>query len=247
MWRIRSYYYRLKYLPRRLLRDPAFLLILACLGFSFYAWTQRKKLQQKLSKSQAATKLTGGQVAQQLLQQENITGIKVKQAAQPLCDNYDPNTKTLALSGQVFSSNSLAALATAAQKTALALQDQHKDLFFRGRFKLTPLVNFLGTLALPLYAVGFFASMYQLTKWGMRLGLFAFIFPLLTLPIELRASQKALQLLEKNNVLNSEELKLTKNFLSFEALSIVSYPAMMISNLFSAIKNRNNKKAKADG
>ncbi|OGC21926.1 hypothetical protein A2291_05840 [candidate division WOR-1 bacterium RIFOXYB2_FULL_42_35] len=239
---LRRYYYQIIHLPRRLLRDPIFLLILAALAFSFYAWSQRKKTAKRFGETKPAANTTGHQLVQQIFKEQGVEDVKVEQSAQPFSDYYDPTTKIVGLSEEVYSGNSIAALATAAQKVSLALQDHKKYRPFRIRFRLTPLVSFLATLAIPLYAVGLFAGMYQLTKWGLRIGLFVSAFPLLTLPIEIDASQKALQLLENGKFLKDEELRLAKEFLSFEALSLVAYPAMIISNIITAIKARQTQK-----
>ena len=110
------------------------------------------------------------------------------------------------LSRDVYNKTSLAALGVAAHECGHAIQHavQYKPLEIRGA--IVPLVSCLGsTLSWPLFFLGLVMSIEPLITAGILLFSLAVLFQLVTLPVEINASARALEMLENTGILGHEE------------------------------------------
>ena len=139
---------------------------------------------------------TWAQTAQAIANQEGIN-ITIKQWEWILTDYYNPLNKTIVLSPQVYNGKSIASVAVAAHETGHALQDAHHYPLLKLRSAIVPFVN-IGTSAwMWLILLGFFLQMSPLLLvWIVLYGLVV-IFYLITLPVEIDASARAVKKLRE--------------------------------------------------
>jgi uncharacterized protein len=136
-----------------------------------------------------------------------------------LSDHYDPRTRAIYLSEQVYSSSSAAAVGIAAHEAGHAVQDQQGYLALRLRNGLFPIANLGSNLAIPLFFLGFLFSMQPLVEIGIIFFFFALLFSIITLPVEFDASIRAVRQLQ--GYLSPVQLTAVKKVLTAAALTYV--------------------------
>ncbi len=208
----------------------------------------------KYNKVQCKRNITGAQAAQYLLRVNNITDVKIARISGHLTDNYNPSTKTLSLSDSTINSSSIAAIGVAAHETGHAIQHAkgYKPLGLRRT--LVPAAN-IGSRFGPLLvilgicfgsAAGSTADYGPIAQLITNIGIILFsisvLFYLITLPVEFNASNRALKILKKANVMDEEELKGTKKVLGAAAMTYVASALTAIASLLRLIVLSNNRR-----
>ncbi len=179
---------------------------------------------------------TGADVARMLLEARGITDVKVERVGGFLSDHYDPTTKTLRLSEVSYDSDSIAAIGVAAHETGHAFQHADGYAWLGMRSALVPLVN-LGSTLLPFLMMFTIGSLY-FTGFGSHHassppGILAYLlvsalgaialFSLVTLPVEIDASRRALVTIGAAGILEEgEELEGARHVLTAAAWTYVA-------------------------
>jgi hypothetical protein len=175
--------------------------------------------------------VTGLEAAQRLMRLAGIN-LNIERASGELSDHYDPRSGVLRLSSGVARRASVASLAIVAHELGHAQQDVQDYLPMRLRSGLVPLVNFTSWLGPILFFVGLMLNAEGLAWLGVLAFAGAAVFALVTLPVELNASRRAMQLLEQSGLLvNREEKAGARRVLTAAALTYVAALAQAISNL----------------
>lgn len=185
---------------------------LPILVLSLLASNWVKRTYQRYSQVRNSSGLTGVDVARRILSGAGLTDVTIQVIDGELSDNYDPRTKTLNLSRQVAMGTSVASEAIVAHEIGHAQQDKQGYFALRWRSDLVPAAN-LGSQAGPIFVIaGLFLSIFTRTNFGfyvalVGLALFAaaVVFQLVTTPVEVNASQRALRLLSENGAIYPEE------------------------------------------
>jgi len=174
--------------------------------------------------------LSGGQVAEYLRDhaqfgnrsgREAITAISVVPGA--LSDHFDPRDRSLSLSEAVAHQPSIASMAIAAHEVGHAQQMAEGSALMQLRSLLVPAVSFGPGLAYVFILGGLFLQMAGLFVIGILLFGIAVLFSILTLPVEIQASQKALAMLQSTGVITSEQDRSgTRSMLTAAALTYVA-------------------------
>lgn len=195
----------------------------------------------KWSKVRSSKGYTGAQVAEALLQRNNIAAAPGKKtgegavAVQPvggaLTDHYDPRTGIVALSEPVFGETSIAAVAVAAHETGHALQDAENYSWGEIRTAIVPVVNFGSSLAGILIVFGFIVGFTGLIWLGILGYSLAVLFQIVTLPVELNASKRALVQLNDAGILSAQEIPAARQVLTSAALTYVAAALISVLNL----------------
>ena len=180
------------------------------LGFIASTWVRRTY--QRYSQVRNASGLSGVDVARRILTGAGLSDVTIQVIDGELSDNYDPRTKTLNLSREVATGTSVASEAVVAHEIGHAMQDRQGFFAMRIRSGLVPAAN-LGSQAGPLIVIaGLLLSVFTGSSVGFYVavaGLFLFaavvVFQLITTPVELDASRRALRLLAENGVIVPEE------------------------------------------
>lgn len=182
----------------------------------------------KYSKVKNERGITGKEAARYLLDKNGLSEVDVVETTGYLTDHYDPRSKIIKLSRSVYNDASIAAVSVACHECGHAIQDKVGYTFLKIRSALVPVVNFSS------YA-GYFAILFGCLFGALNLiwvGIFAeviiLLFQIITLPVEINASKRALQELESANFLNRNELKHGKTMLTAAALTYVASIATTI-------------------
>ena len=210
-------------------------LVVPTLLLSLYAQFKVKSAFSKYSQVQTIRKISGKEAAALLLRSNSISDVSIQRIGGSLSDHYDPSHKVLRLSEPVYDKTSIAAVGVAAHETGHAIQDKEKYAPLVLRSTLVPVAN-IGSSAGPYLALaGIIFRMNLLLNIGIILFACAVLFYLITLPVEIDASRRALKVLEHNAVLSQEELKGAKKVLSAAALTYVASALTAMANLLRLI------------
>ncbi len=212
--------------------DPIYL-ILALPGLLLGLWAQArvKGTFNKYSKVQTARGLTGAQVARYLLDQEGLQDVQIEETQGFLSDHYDPRTRVLRLSPEVYRAPSVAAAGVAAHEMGHALQHSSGYAPLRVRSAIVPAVQFGSSLAPILFIVGFLLNFTSLAWLGVILFASAVVFSLVTLPVEFNASMRAKALLNHTGILMPQEAEGVSKVLNAAALTYVAAAVAAIGQL----------------
>jgi Zn-dependent membrane protease YugP len=176
------------------------------------------------SKIPLSARLTGKEVAEKMLKENGIYDVKVVSVEGFLTDHYNPLTKTINLSPEVYNNYSIAAAAVAAHETGHAVQHANAYTWLNLRSKLVPAVQFSSTIVNWVLLIGvFMAASGNSTLLLVGIALFALtvLFSLITLPVEFDASRRALAWLNQTNITNNQEYPKAKNALTWAAMTYV--------------------------
>lgn len=213
--------------------DRTYILLVIGALISLIASVKLKSTFAKYKTVRSACGLTGAQAALHILRAAGITDVQVRPVSGSLTDHYDPRNKTVNLSRDVYDKTSLAALGVAAHECGHAIQHavQYKPLELRGA--IVPLVNLGSTLSWPLFFLGLIMSIEPLITAGILLFSLAVLFQLVTLPVEINASARALEMLENTGILGHEENRGARKVLTAAALT---YVAALLSSILQLLR-----------
>lgn len=217
--------------------DPTMILVLIGAALSMWASARVNSTFQKYSRVRSMTGMTGAEAARRLLNSQGIYDVSIEAISGQLTDHYDPRTKTLRLSEPVYQSTSVSAIGVAAHECGHAIQDNvnYAPLKLRGAF--VPVVNLGSQLSWPLILIGLLIGGMGSTMVNIGIWMFVLVvlFQLITLPVELNASRRAVVLLDQTGILHGEEVGQTRKVLGAAALTYVAAAAASILQLLRLV------------
>jgi len=227
--------------------DGRILILLgAAFVFSMYAQIRVQSAFASFSKVAAGSGLTGAQAARALLDRNGLREVPVEIVTGRLSDHYDPRTRRLRLSPDVYHGQSLAALGVAAHETGHAAQHGRGYLPLSFRNSLFPVANIGSTMAMPLFFIGLiFGGSASLLLMNLGIVLFtaAVVFQVVTLPVEFNASHRALAMLETSGVLRrGTELDGAGKVLRAAALTYLAATAVSLVTLLRLLLLRGSRR-----
>lgn len=211
--------------------DWTMILVIPGLLLGLYAQFKVKSTFARYSRVRTKSGLTAEATARMLLSRGGSTNVTISRVNGSLSDHYDPSSKTLRLSDSVYGSDSVAAVGVAAHECGHALQEHDGYGLLKLRTALVPVVNIGSSLYLPIFMAGLLFSWEPLQMVGILCFGLTLLFSLVTLPVEINASKRALGMLE--GVLDAEELQGAKAVLSAAALT---YLASVISSALQLLR-----------
>lgn len=211
--------------------DWTMILVIPGLLLGLYAQFKVKSTFDRYSRIRTKSGLTAEQAARALLSRGGSTNVTISRVNGSLTDHYDPSSKTLRLSDSVYGSDSVAAVGVAAHECGHALQEHDGYGLLKLRAALVPVVNIGSSLYLPIFMAGLLFSWEPLQMVGILCFGLTLLFSLVTLPVEINASKRALGMLE--GVLDAEELRGARAVLSAAALT---YLASVISSALQLLR-----------
>jgi uncharacterized protein len=218
--------------------DPVYFIFVGpALLLSMYASFKVKSAFKKYSKVATASGLTGAQAAAKMLRSEGVTNVEIEPTKGFLSDHYDPRSKTLRLSPDVYSGRSVASLGVATHEAGHALQDAGGYAPLKLRSAIVPAASIGSKLAWPLLIIGgiimYTGSVFGLVmvKIGIIFFSVAVAFQLVTLPVEFNASKRALRALSSSGMLMEEEVSGARKVLNAAALTYVAAAATAVLQL----------------
>jgi len=212
--------------------DPLYLLLMApafLISLGAQIWV--KSAFSKYSKIDSTSGYSGAQAAYNILRRNGIDDVDIEETSGFLSDHYDPRTKTLRLSPNVYRSRSLAALGIAAHEAGHALQHAYGYVPLQLRSLLVPVTSVGSNLAWPLLIIGFILHSAMLVQVGIIFFAGVVLFQLVTLPVEFNASSRALSALRKSGLVTEYEISGSREVLTAAAMTYVAAAAAAIMQL----------------
>ena len=206
-------------------------IMIPVLLFSFYCQIKVKRAFRRYSSVHAMCGMTGAQAAARLLQLNGITDVQIRQIGGTLTDYYDPKNKEICLSGDVYNATSVAAIGVACHEAGHACQHAQGYAPLKIRNAAIPATRIGSSLGIPLVLLGMVFTCRPLIMVGIVLYALVALFQLLTLPVELNASRRALQTIESNQFLTEQEYRGAKKVLTAAALTYVAALASALATL----------------
>lgn len=186
------------------------------------SWRLKSKFK-KYSETQLSSNMSGKEIAEKMLRDNDIFDVKVISVQGQLTDHYNPIDKTVNLSEAVYYERNAAAAAVAAHECGHAVQHARAYSWLTMRSKLVPFVNFASQWMQWILLAGIFTvqTFPGLLLLGIVLFAMTTIFSFVTLPVEFDASRRALVWIKENRVVNSGEYEMSQDALKWAALTYV--------------------------
>lgn len=190
---------------------------------SFIVQTMLKSRFAKYSKVPTTTGLTGAEVARKMLLDNGITDVQVTCIPGQLTDHYNPQTKTVNLSEAVYGQRSVAAAAVAAHECGHVIQHATGYAPLKLRSAMVPMVSFSNNIVQWVLLAGIMIVQVTPALLWLGIALFAFstLFSFITLPVEVNASQRAVNWLESAGITNYETRPMAIDALRWAAYTYI--------------------------
>ena len=197
----------------------------------------------KYLKVNSSYNLKGAEIARKILDRNGLSNVKINKVAGLLSDHYNPSSKTVNLSEEVYETATITAVSVAAHECGHAIQHKVGYVPLRIRSFLVPLVNFSSYAGYLAILIGALASLLELIYIGIILEGVILLFELITLPVEFNASRRGLKEL-KNGFLTNGEVSDAKKVLKAAAFTYVASvfnSALQILRLILIFGNRRRR------
>lgn len=215
--------------------NPGWILIIVVAIVGAIVQARLKSVFKKYSRVLSPGGLTGAQIAQKMLNDNGIYDVKITCIDGELTDHFDPTKKTVNLSRDVYGTNSVSAAAVAAHECGHAVQHKVGYGPLRLRSKLVPVVNVSSMLSQIVIIVGILLIKVFPPLFWLGIAMFAMVlvFSLVTLPVEVNASARALAWLKSSNSLNAQELDQAQEALKWAACTyLVSALSALVTLIY---------------
>ena len=210
-------------------------ILLVIPGFLVSLWAQAKVQStfKKYSKVTTSHGITGYLAARRILDENGLLYVNIELVQGHLSDHYDPRANVIRLSRDVYYSSSPAAIGVAAHEAGHAIQYAKGYGPIKLRAGLVKITSIGSVAAIPLFFIGLIVASDPLMLAGILLYSAIAFFQLVTLPVEFNASGRALKVLRSSQMLNSDELKASKEVLTAAALT---YVAALLTSLLTLLR-----------
>jgi len=203
--------------------DPVLMVItLVFMGIGMWVSSRLKGKFAEYSKTPLSSGFSGKEVAEKMLRESGIRDVQITSVEGQLTDHYNPLSKTVNLSREVYEGRNIAAAAVSAHECGHAVQHAHSYSWLSLRSAIVPVVNISAKAMNIVLLAGFFlGAMYQL--WNQMLVIVIICqaiitaFSMITLPVELDASKRALVWLNTSNIARGAEHEKAKDALDWAA------------------------------
>lgn len=216
------------------------LLVLPCVILSLWASANVKNTFKRYSQQISQRHISGAEAARRVLFAHGIHDVRIERVSGELTDHYDPKDNVIRLSDSVYDSISTAAIGVACHEAGHAVQYAKNYAPIKLRAAIIPITNIGSRLAMPLILLGLTLSFLdQMSYFFVYLGIAAFglslVFQLVTLPVEFNASRRAMDAIERSEILTPEERKGARKTLTAAAMTYVAATAVALAQLLRLI------------
>ena len=223
--------------------DSAVIFLIPSILLALYAQHKVRSAYERYLRVPTRNGYTGAQTARAILDKNGLRNVDVQLVPGTLTDHYNPGTRILRLSNEVYYGTTVASNAIAAHEVGHAIQHarHYFPLDFRG--KIVPVVNIASNLAWFFIIGGLFISALNgLLTIGILMFCMAVLFQIITLPVEFDASRRALVELKQEQILSESEIRGGKAVLDAAALTYVAAAASAVSQLLRLMYIQNNRR-----
>ncbi|NLD11596.1 zinc metallopeptidase [Aminicella lysinilytica] len=228
--------------------DPTIILLIPAMIFALVAQGMVKSAFNTYSRVRNRNGLTGAQAARRVLDNNGLSDVEIEQISGSLTDNYDPRSRVLHLSSDVCNVDSVSAVSVACHEAGHAIQHANGYVPLKIRNGIVPVVNFASNISWILIVVGLILLFQQsgststLGNLIFDIGVLAFfaviVFHLITLPVELNASKRAIDQMESLSIVAPEDIRGSRKVLRAAAMTYVAALAMAVANLLRILAIR---------
>lgn len=212
-----------------------FVLLIPVLLLSLWAQMQVSGSFRRYNAVNNRRRLTGAQAAEAVLRTHGVYDVAIRRCRGSLTDHYDPRDNTIYLSETVYDAPTIAAVGVAAHEAGHAVQYAVGYGPVRLRNAIVPVTNLGSQLSIILFFVGTLLYSQKLFLFGIILFSLTTFFQLVTLPVEFNASNRALETIEGQGLLDDEEVTGARKVLRAAALTYVAALLMSILQLLRYI------------
>ena len=211
------------------------------------SWLIQTTLQSRFNKYSRVPSphgLTGADIARLMLRQNGIDDVTVQSVRGRLTDHFNPQDKTVNLSESVYGSASIAACAVAAHETGHAIQHAQGYAPLRLRSALVPVVTFANNTVQWVLLLGIILldRFPELLWCGIALFAMTTLFSFITLPVEINASQRAVQWLDGAGIVDERTRPMAVDALKWAAYTYVVAALGSLATLFYYISIANDRR-----
>ncbi len=227
--------------------DWSYLILIPAIILTFWAQARVQGNFRKYSQVRCARGLTGGEAARRMLSANGLDEVQIFGVQGTLTDHFDPRNNTVNLSEPVLGEKSISAIAVACHECGHAIQHAEGYALLNFRDKLVPVVNLTSRFSWPLAIIGLLlmtSYSYEMGSMVFNIGVILFglvvLFHLVTLPVEINASNRALKQMIELGIVDSDEHAAAKKVLGAAAMTYVAALATALANMLRllAIKGR---------
>ena len=194
-------------------------IVIAVMVLSFIIQQTLQSSFAKYSQIPTPGRLTGAEVARKMLEDNGITNVRITSVQGQLTDHFNPETMTVNLSESVYGQRSIAAAAVAAHECGHVLQHAKGYAPLKMRTALVPVVSFANKTVQWIILLG--VLLINITPSLLWLGIILFgattLFSIITLPVEVNASQRAVAWLKESRIVDSETAPMAADALKWAA------------------------------
>ena len=223
--------------------DPTYGLVLIAFMLTLFASFGVKSTFSRYSKVKSANGFTGSMAARKILDMNGLHHIRIERISGDLTDHFDPRAGVIRLSDSVHDETSVAAIGVAAHEAGHAVQHATKYKPIVVRNSIVPVVNISNALSMPLFIIGLLMGNLGLATAGALLFSAVLVFQLITLPVELNASSRAIKVLEGSGMLFDEEVTGAKKVLKAAAMTYIAgtaATALQLLRLLLLVRGRDD-------
>jgi uncharacterized protein len=218
--------------------DMSIILVsLIFLGISFLVSSRLKAKFTQYSQLPISNGMSGKEIAEKMLHDNGIYDVKIVSVDGFLSDHYNPMTKTVNLSPEVYSGTSIASAAVAAHECGHAVQHANAYNWLMMRRRLVPFVQFSSSIVQWVLLAGVILvnTFPMLLLGGIILFGLTTLFSVVTLPVEFDASKRALAWLDNRNILIQREQEGAKDALKWAAMTYVVAALASVATLIQYV------------
>lgn len=186
-----------------------------------------------------ASGATGADVARRMLDANGCHAVDIKRVNGHLTDHYDPRDNSLHLSSENLTGGSVASVAVACHEAGHAAQKAHGYAMMKVRTALVPVVNFTQNTWMLVLMLGLFMNIAGLTTLAIVFFAFSVVFQLVTLPVEIDASRRAVAYIEQSGM-GEVDVRGAKKVLTAAALTYVAAALTSILQLLYLLARTND-------
>lgn len=186
--------------------DPLYLLmLLPAMVLAGLASLLTRATFSRYSRRMASSGLSGAEAARHMLESQGVYGVSIQPVSGFLSDHYDPTSRTLRLSPDVYRSRSLSAIGVACHEAGHALQHAGHYLPLALRSVLVPAAQIGSTGSYIIFIAGFMLGATAMMKLGVLLFSMVVLFSIITLPVEWNATARAKRLMVRSGIVSQSE------------------------------------------
>lgn len=212
-----------------------FILVIPAVIFSLWAQSKVNSTYNEYSRHTTYSRMTGFEAARRILDANGLRHVHIERVAGNLTDHYDPKANVIRLSDGVYSSPSIAAVGVAAHEAGHAVQYALGYTPIRLRGAVLPVCQIGSTISWPMILIGFFMNSQPLINIGLILFGSVALFQFVTLPVELNASNRAVDALAISGSFTDDELYGVEKVLKAAAMTYVAALAVSLAQLLRLV------------